>query len=432
MKLTSNELSFYSLAATLLFVLTLIGFPLVTTIFLPSEKLGVEDVAISRGVTVPYRILMLLLCIYLIIFKPKNYSSKPCNTREFIIFFVFWIMYLIRIIFDMYIRTDSVKGLFTDTIEYYVPLITIPTLFAIYNCSGHIDYKRALKYLVILGLLFVGLLVFRSPDFLMKSDDMESRMVANAALGSIGLGQVSIAVCMLIIMYIKHNNISFWLKMICFLGIFLSVFLMLRAGSRGPLFQGIAIFVIYQSLKRKQIILSLLALLLILSVLFFLKDRLFDLISNLSPVLGNRLEATMAEGDTSGRDIYYSIAIANFLKSPFIGETFLVDGRIYAHNYFIDSLMALGILGGLLFTYIVYHLFVRIAMLFRTNSEYEWLGLLSLQCFLAGLTSGCFYTDTEFSKYLIILFTCPILLNQFTHRPILLNQFARRYRHRVK
>lgn len=414
MKLKSNELNFYSLASTLLLVLTLIGFPLVTTMFLPSVKSGMGDVVISRAVTVPYRMFMLLLCIYLMIFKTKDNLLKPCKTQEFNIFFVFWGMYLIRILFDMYIRIDSVRGLFTETIEYYVPLITIPTLFAIYNCSSHIDYKKALKYLVILGILFLGMLVFKSPDFMSESEDMESRMGANAALGSIGLGQICISVCMLIIMFVKHTKLKFWQKIICFSGVFLSIFLMLRAGSRGPLFQGIALFVIYQSLKRKNIVLSIFVVLLILSVFYLFKDRIFDLISNISPVLGNRLEATMVDGDTSGRDVYYNIAIDNFLKSPIIGETFLVDGRIYAHNYFIDTLMALGIIGGLLFTYIVYHLFVRIALLFRSNSEYEWLGLLSLQCFLAGLTSGCFYTDTEFSKYIIILFTCPIILNRLT------------------
>lgn len=314
----------------------------------------------------------------------------------------------------MYIRTDSVKGIFTDTIEYYIPLITIPTLFAVYFCSIHIDYRRALKYIVILGLLFIVFLIFRSPDFLNESDDVESRMGANAALGSIGLGQICISVCMLIIVYIKHNNISFWQKMICSLGIFLSIFLMLRAGSRGPLFQGIALFVIYQSLKRKNLVLSLIVLLAVIFIFYLLKDKFFELVSNISPILGSRLEATMTEGDTSGRDIYYNIAIENFQKSPIIGETFLVDGRIYAHNYFIDTLMALGIMGGLLFSYIVYHLFVRISILFRSNSEYEWLGLLALQCFLAGLTSGCYYMDTEFSKYIIILFTCPVIFNQFT------------------
>ena len=95
--------------STILLFLTIVGYPLVTTLFLPSftgfyDGAG-GDVTISRVITVPYRAIVLGISISVILMNWKQYVSMTFPMK---VYLVFWFFLSLRIVYDLLIRTDII------------------------------------------------------------------------------------------------------------------------------------------------------------------------------------------------------------------------------------------------------------------------------------------------------------------------------------
>jgi O-antigen ligase len=101
-------------------------------------------------------------------------------------------------------------------------------------------------------------------------------------------------------------------------------------------------------------------------------------------------------GTENSRLYLYSLVLEKVEKNPLFGFGLeLPDGLGYPHNLILESFLALGILGGLMFIILqIYMLFQAFALLKHKNSykaAWGWLGILFIQYFIASMSSGSIY-----------------------------------------
>tara|TARA_B100000945_G_C20360628_1_gene586938 strand:- start:812 stop:1234 length:423 start_codon:yes stop_codon:yes gene_type:complete len=112
--------------------------------------------------------------------------------------------------------------------------------------------------------------------------------------------------------------------------------------------------------------------------------------------------------DLGGRNIFLSIGIEEFMQSPIIGNSFLITKThfkgTYPHNLIIEAFMALGIIGGMIFTALNFNI-LRYVNKIIISKKYEWIGLLFLQFFIFGMFSGNIFSSTLYWIFLGLVIT---------------------------
>jgi hypothetical protein len=89
----------------------------------------VKDVATSQAITIPYRIVVLVLSLFLLLFNfgivypqkkylAEGYNSTSAENPVRVLTFVFLLCYSFRLIYDVFMRTDSV--LFMEDRNQYI------------------------------------------------------------------------------------------------------------------------------------------------------------------------------------------------------------------------------------------------------------------------------------------------------------------------
>ena len=126
----------------------------------------------------------------------------------------------------------------------------------------------------------------------------------------------------------------------------------------------------------------------------------FSLATYLEETLGisayDRLFSSDVAADSS-RELLYGVAFQEFSMSPFTGAGLEVRGlQTYPHNLIIESLMATGIAGGVIFLFLVICLSLSTLKLYKKNPEGGWIPLLFVQYLIASQFSGALYSSTYF------------------------------------
>lgn len=98
----------------------------------------------------------------------------------------------------------------------------------------------------------------------------------------------------------------------------------------------------------------------------------------------------VANGEKEDRDYEYASAWEQFSNHPFIGDKYVTDhSHIYPHNVFLELLMSLGVVGGILFLLILFEMLVKAGYAAR-HRMYRYIALLVilLGYLLLSMTSG--------------------------------------------
>ncbi len=174
------------------------------------------------------------------------------------------------------------------------------------------------------------------------------------------------------------------------------------SGSRGPMVAlvgamaaWIAIVPVRQPHRGRRIALRIAALVVAAVVLVILAQTFADSIKAFSPL--ERLTGTSVDSSLDYRQRALTGAIAQFVEHPVFGDTLLERTTIdYPHNIYVESLMAVGLVGTLpLLVFAV--LAVRAALrLLRHDAAARWLALLFLMQCVASATSGAIYVADAF------------------------------------
>lgn len=399
-----SESSINSFLSTLNVVLLFAGYQFLSSavsIFMGSAE---EPQLLNAG----YKFFYAIVCILVIIY---NIGSKPAHSNRIIlVLFIFWALLLLRFIDDMYLRPDiSVLPSIRFRTWFYMVVLTLMPMVSISLSIEKINFASAFKWTTI--LISAAIVITFYQNFNYDTEEIEamaresSEGLSSIGTGHLGLTAIILAVCNLISGTKKERFVRIALILVAILG----VIVMLRSGSRGPLlaFLGAGAMLGISRTKRPFIW----APVIIIFILFH--NQIFDLfingISYIAPNLSSRfLHKAELGGQFDTRMFYYSSAIEAFLENPMIGKQFAIylpgQEMIYSHNLFLDSIMQLGIIGGVLILSIIVATIALVYKLIRRGSSMVWICLLFIQELLYLMLSSSLYYTPLFSILIVMLF----------------------------
>jgi O-antigen ligase len=386
------------------------GFPIIS--FLP-ELFKIEDTQIY---TFPYRIICLISAIITIIVGIKIKIYSLINTKHRVLL-LFLVLYLIRVSFDLYYSEYSEKLTyqFPNKSMYYmfilgvavIPMISILTIISI-------DLLKVARYFYYLTLLALSFAI--SMNNIDIGQIVENRINGNTALASIIYGQLGVTGFLLSIFLWTHfkNKFQFVLYII---GGILSLYTIIIAGSRSPFIALLICTILYlYYLNPKTNISKFITRVLLISFILFVifsPDKILKLIGNYSPTSEQRIMNTFDKSadQFSGRDLLYKDAFADFLDSPIIGKHFVLTHGTgagwYPHNVILEVFMALGVIGGVIFVYLLFFAFKNSFKLIKYNNKAAWFSLLFMQIIVFAFFSGSLYTTSSLWIMLFLLLVSP-------------------------
>jgi len=392
--MNNKKLNFY--ITNLNLVNIIIGYTFFVSLMMPFTS---NQIGASQIITIPYRAFSLFLSLFVILI---NLKSKSKLTFPVFLFFLFWIIVLLRMFYDLEVRSDFYVQ---SNDKNRVWLIAVAACFipmiSIYKSFKFIDFDYSLK------LLFAGCVIILIPSLLFSLQKLNEgyRETGNSAIDPITFAISGVTLSMLSVYKIIEgkikNKFSSILNLIyCFLGLFLA----LKTGSRGPILGFCMILFIWYGIKTKKGIFfySFFSI-----FLFLLVNQIISLISFVAPLLGKRFSEGLSGDDMSllARQETYAWFIDTILESPILGSQFarLGNGTYpgYAHSLFLDILLGFGIIGLAVFLYCVYKGFYNFKIKIKNNQHY-WIGLVMLQYFLLSLTSGAFYSDPPLNCLILL------------------------------
>ncbi len=386
-----------SFISTLNAFMIIAGFQSLTTLFSLFLPVGGENV--SQMVTIPYRAFALGVCILTIVLNFKAISHIPVVIKVLI---AYWLFLILRFLYDMFLRTDlNVRsGLFNDQFVFLFLVGFIPVISVLLSYR-HINLSH-LKSWVLFGFCIASTIVFIVNPVFQEVTEERTRFVTMGSIGVGHLGLSTLIMCLYSLIRYKH---SFFINVLLILVSIISFLVFLRSGSRGPVLAAIVVslIVVYSFAKHKVISIMMVALLSLFVLLYM--NQILDVLGRISPVLESRFLNKGME-QFAERSYFYNYAINSFLKNPLIGHDFAVyhaDGTfLYAHNAFLDSLMQLGIVGGIMFLYMI---IASLRLILKSSrTPFLWIGLLLAQLFTKIMVSSSFYDEPSISVLMILLF----------------------------
>lgn len=378
-------------ASTSILVLTVCGYQFITTLFLPAT-VGTE--VATQTVTIPYRIIVLFLCLYVILFS--NHTLRINNNVK--LFFFFWAIYLIRIFYDIYIRPDAVASTDynTNTVTFIVGII-FPVTLAIYRGFLYIDFQKA--FIVCFWVSTCTLLLSLYNNEMLLADELTQRINGNVALNTISFGHLGLTNILLSYLLLDSSKVLTIRNVALVLVMLLSFFCMARTGSRGPFVTLCVLILLWVFVKTQNKVTGMTFVSILFLLVYLFQDFFLQILENISPVLTERLESE----NSSGRDSLYTHALSLFYDSPFWGASYVVDG-FYSHNIFLDALMGMGIFGGITLGGILLVCLKKFNISIKQKDEYRWIHLLLMQAIIGAMFSGAFYYSALLSMMIVIVF----------------------------
>jgi O-antigen ligase len=387
--------------STLNFILLFIGYQFITSVLLPATS---DIEGISRTVTVPYRAFALLVSFAVIIINFRRKEIKQNISLK--IFLFYWGILILRMIYDVFLRYDvHLKD--TTQLWFYVFGICLPAIFSLIKSHKFIDFEKSL-YIILTLTAFSLIFTLFSNQLLFVSSESEHRQSANVALNTISFGHLGATGIILSIYVLFKTRLNFLIKTLVFLIIPIGIFCLLRAGSRGPVFALIAVMLFWYFSKGKNIVFSVYKVLVLLLLAVVFINQLLNLMGTISPVIESRMRETLFEGDMNERNLFYENSFNAFKESPIWGKQFAIfnaDGSFsYSHNIILDSLMGLGIIGGLTIIFVIISAMLKSYKLIKYNDEQYWIVLILVQQIMTNMTSYSIYYNPLLSALLVFIF----------------------------
>lgn len=224
--------------------------------------------------------------------------------------------------------------------------------------------------------------------------------------------------CIIGIYLISCKDLKYNRKLI--IGLFiLSVLLVLLMGKRGALLALVIPILALYFFKNLTIRRAITYLVVIFVAYFFVVeniDAVFDSMSLVSSRLADACRAAYYLGDNNGRDELWQAGLDQFYRNPLLGyHPRIIDVGshiffygLHPHNYWIESLMTMGLLGSIpFFAYIAYLLFFKFYHAVASDSPYRFWALLLLSEIVHGTFSSPLNDSSIWTAMFVLsCFTC--------------------------
>lgn len=301
--------------------------------------------AFTRFYSVPLRILLSGLMLYYI-FSGNLKKLKKTNLN-IPIFLLFAIFYIFKVFYSEHLDAHLSKS-WMEYVFYFVSYSVLPFIF--YACVDFQKYKNSIVKAMIWAGLILGLLtVFIFKDLLISGGGIDriSRLTGETGqevISPLALaysGAFTLVLCFYNLIFDKSRSMS---RLVIYLAIALSLLLFFLGATRGALVAvllSVLAILYFGDIKRR-----------LISIFIFILSIPFIYIGLelTGSGLFKRTASSVNEGDISGRETLWSSAYDEFLNYPLFGGRIEVSG-IYPHNIFLEILMAMGLIGLLLFLF---------------------------------------------------------------------------------
>jgi hypothetical protein len=354
-----------------------------------------EDVTLSSY----NRVLIFFICIICIFISFKTGAYEMFLTKNTVFLLFVYLYYGLIIYHDLYLDTHSNVSFLDNEknaiMQRILRLVFMPMLALVLFRRKNLDLVFWAQ--IISFVLFFSLVASLSVLQLNLGDSVDERAEISQDLNSLNIGYTG-AIELLLIIFLMTKSNKLLKLFYLFIGLPFSLYVILIAGSRGPLFYSIFIglyylFIIDDFKKYRKAISSMM--IIIVGLLILNYSLIFDFIKRFNPFFVERIEDALFKGDTSGREWIYITAMEQFFKNPFFGDYFvLTSGEFkggYPHNILIEALMAIGIIGAVPLFILMIKTFVRVKYIIRNNEDNTWIAIIFLISFLKGLSTWNLY-----------------------------------------
>lgn len=395
-----------SLSIPFLYVLNLAGYAGFS--FLP-DVLGVP----SEWMSIPFHALVVVISSFLTLNGIRNHRLKL--GRPGIYFLLFWALYLTRLYVDTLIRPISLARPANVYWSFSVGIIIIPCI-ALFLRPRIKDLDTALIALQA-AFLVIALASLRY-GMSMLAFQIDGRLTGNSTQNSVQLGHLGAAmvICGGFSLIAGRSSQVLWSRVLNYASVACGMIVLFLCGSRGPLvaFATVIAFWVIGSVRsrfsRKRQFIAVVCLSLVIAASLYVVTRsqgsLFARVGHLE---------TADDRESELRTSLWSMGWQDFLDNPLCGRAVdlvdPVDGAVigYPHNFVLESFMATGVFGGLLFTGLFMYGILRTLRLVRSTHPAAWVGLLYIQYAMAGVFSGTIYDNFHFWYMYAALSVIPLV-----------------------
>ncbi len=361
--------------------------------------LGVSSTPINIAFRIVFSVVSLLL-ILASAGKRKNISRGA----TWLLFF--WALYSVRLIIDISYRgimLSTKDSFFMYSMAFgncFLPMIAI--IFTAGNIHINNLYKKLYGIVVVSNLLLILLIFLQNgglkANLLDSRADITGQTSDEHVINTIVIGfygSVLFILSWYFLMFFRYKNILERLMIIFFCVV--GLLNMVLAASRGPFLTAIItlLFLFYFKYKTSRAKVSFLFKTIVVVVIagyllaatgfmdkLFERSALFSRLSNFS----NNLQSGIKEA----RDYEYASAFDQFYNNPIVGDQYVTTyDSFYPHNIYLEVLMSLGVVGGVVFLMLHLELIKKAILIFKKHYFlYFSLLLVVVMCFLSATTSG--------------------------------------------
>ena len=388
---------------SLCFSLLFCGYPLVS--FVP-DFLPVKD----RQAAVAFRAVCFLLSFVIAIKEFRNSVRKGHQPLSvwFVIGAAFWVAYLGRILSD----DSMVAGIgplpIFDFLAYSFG-ISAMTLLSMTMVRDPMQLRHAPVMCVTISSVVCALASYFGLEN--YTAEMAGRLFANDRLNPILLGHSAVvmfvgAAWMLLRKMDDRNvaakqdaqlvsrrlrSVGLLVVNICLMA--MGLYTLVLSSSRSPVIALLICLVLLMVWMRRHAV--LLMLLIFVAALVFMQSNMLSSLTGAGLDTERMTRSVVLTDDymQGGRIDLYAEAFAKFLQSPIWGKSLFNDSMTYPHNLIIETLMALGLLGGALLIAMLLVGFRCLVIASKHSSIGQWLLLVFIHSFVATMTSGAIFYD---------------------------------------
>jgi O-antigen ligase len=392
-------------ARVILFGAALFGYGLVGIL--------IDDPISSQLLTIPYRILVLLLSMFVILSSLLNLSHLNSRNLDFlrhklinqlpvytIAIFAFVLIYSFRMIYELIYNQNLVLEKSQYSLYWFLISLLTGISFLFFDTNAPKKYL----YFSWAVLLFVVASSFFKSSQLESSSFGEQNRLGSEGLNPISLGHYAsslIIISMYAFFNLKHNykkNTSRVLFIFfCGASFSIGMLILFKANSRGPfLATMVSLFLMFianfSKIKDDIIILSPLF---VIGVCNLVVNTIEDPNAIFGRLIG--IENEFGNSKDVLRPEMYETAISLITNNLATGFGLELPGFGYPHNIIVESFLTTGIIGGLLFVFIyINSIVISLSIIFNQKNGWSWLSFLYIQEAIGSLFSGCIYKSPNF------------------------------------
>ena len=370
--------------ATFALILTVAGYPL--TAIVAELLVGAED---GRIFTVPYRALVVLVSLVLVLFVPVG-PGRMRHTAFWECWWSFWFLYILRVVTDTVIVPIELRLPISDYFLYGIGATFIPAI-GMAAAAKHLDEERAPQALLVAAALgsLLALIYILSTREIADIDAAAARRFGSAMLNPISLGHIGASTIILAGWWLMFGigSRAFLERISLFVVMGIGLAALVLSSSRGPVL-ALAASATMLFVAQRLIFVPLVAAAAVVALL-----AVFQAVSDTPFLVVERL--TTETFDDSARTSLLAQGWHAFLTDPVTGAG--IDTlESYPHNLIVEAFVANGVVSGMLFIVLyVTSLWISYKMAEASPSR-SWMPALYVQYATAVMFSGNIYGSNIF------------------------------------